>query len=471
MLVRSLNPKYSKKYLKQSNNKKPLPDTWSEFAPLTKIRSGSGIVPFNFYSYQKTLVEQIENHSTTVITKSRQLGLTELILNYFLFHACKNPGYLAVVFSKCQADTSNLAKRVRRQLESLIDYAEPETNSVTDIQILNGGRILFRNSTPNGSRGLESVSHILFDEASFVDDIEEIYKSAIPCTTAVGKDAKIIILSTPNGQSGWYWDKLTNNNGDRDILQICEDIKTEKIAPTQYWTDENGWLKFITHWLAHPKYSQEKETYLKQIQQQFELPMEVVEQEYNLSFTSSATNVFDVATVKNAAMGSYREFEEDAIYYMGLDSSSLASANGDYTVLAVLQEIDNVYHFVKMYRRRNQSSQIYMYQASELIEQYDPIKVAIETNGGGQLFLDSLQAQNTSIQFQAIKTTSVSKPLMIRKLNYALEKGLLILPDDRVVIEEFLSFRQNGQKMEAQSGKNDDIVMSLAFAVDSLPIW
>ena len=218
---------------RQTVSKKGLPDNWYDFACLCDIRSGASVIKFVPYEYQQTLIEKIKIHPTTVITKSRQLGLTETIANYFLFKASRNPGYLAVIFSKTQSDTSNIAKRIRRQIDSLYEYLETETDSLTDIQIKGGGRILFRNSTPNGARGLESVSDILYDEASFVEEIEEIFKSSIPCTTAVGEDARIIILSTPNGQSGWYWDKLTLNNGDRDVLNICQQVREGIIDPIQ----------------------------------------------------------------------------------------------------------------------------------------------------------------------------------------------------------------------------------------------
>jgi len=46
-----------------------------------------------------------------------------------------------------------------------------------------------------------------------------------------------------------------------------------------------------------------------------------------------------------------------------------------------------------------------------------------------------------------------------------MERGELIYPDDKRIVEELLSFRKIGDKLEASSGKHDDIVMALAFAV------
>ena len=462
-----LSKRYKAKVIeaKNANNAKGLkvlPDSWIEFAKLCDIRSGSEIVKFDPYEYQKILISQIEKSPTTVITKTRQLGITETVSNYFLFKACKNRGYLAVVFSKTQADTSNIAKRIRRQIDSLYEYVETESDSLTNLEIKNGGRILFRNSTANGARGLESVSDILFDEAAFIDEIEEIYKSAIPTTTAVGDRARIIILSTPCGQSGWYWDKLSLNNGDRDVLSICQEIKKEKIAPLQYWTDKNGWCKFVLHWLAHPEFSLQKDTYLQSIKQRFELPDDVIAQEYDLSFTDSDTLVFSSELVRKCAVGQWRDREDFAIYYFGVDTSLLGD---DYTVCTILQQIQESYHLVAMYRDRKKTHQHNIYEIGKLIDLYKPIKVAIETNSSGQIYYDELSQQHLNTEFIPIKTTGSSKPAMIQKLTLTLEKGNLILPSDRHVIEEFLSFKRNGNKLEAIAGKHDDIVMSLAFAV------
>ena len=470
MIRRSLTIKNKRKLSgskSKASVKKELPNNWYDFACLCDIRSGASVTKFVPYEYQKTLIEQIKIHPTTVIAKTRQLGITETIANYFLFKASSNPGYLAVIFSKTQSDTSNIAKRIRRQIDSLYEYLETETDSLTDIQIHGGGRILFRNSTPNGARGLESVSDILYDEASFVEEIEEIFKSSIPCTTAVGEDARIIILSTPNGQSGWYWDKLTLNNGDRDVLKICQQVREGLISPVQSWTDSNGWCKFILHWLGHPKFSLNPDTYLQSIKARFELPEDVIQQEYNLSFTDSDTLVFSSEIIRKNAFASWEDYQPGSIYYLGIDTSLLGN---DFTVVTILKEVGDRYELVKLYRERKKTHEYNIYRIGELIEEYQPIKVGIEVNSSGQIYYEQLSGEHLNVDFEAVKTTASSKPKMINRLSLALEKGLINYPNDKIIIEEFLSFRQNGVKLEAIQGKHDDIIMSLAFAVTVLPL-
>lgn len=266
---------------------------WADFARQTKIRSGRNIVPFDPYDYQILVSDLIDSHYATVITKVRQLGLTELVASKFLFKAVNNPAYLAVVFSKTEADTNNIAKRVRQMA---LSHPEIEllSDSVQEIAIRNGGRILFKPSTINAGRSLESVSDILFDECAFVRDISEIYGAALPSTSMVGDDARIIILSTPNGKSGFYYDQLASNNGDRDILKICKQVREGEIAPVQHWTDEEGWCKVVLHWRAHPIYSKVS-GFLDRIKKKMRITEAQLQREYNLSFDDAEeTPVIDM---------------------------------------------------------------------------------------------------------------------------------------------------------------------------------
>jgi hypothetical protein len=88
MLINGLDfiqPSTRAKIATKGNSKnKPLPSNWAEFARLTEIRSGDGIVRFNPYPYQVSLVSAIESHKLTVVGKSRQLGISETVCNYFL---------------------------------------------------------------------------------------------------------------------------------------------------------------------------------------------------------------------------------------------------------------------------------------------------------------------------------------------------------------------------------------------------
>ena len=127
---------------------------------------------------------------------------------------------------------------------------------------------------------------------------------------------------------------------------------------------------------------------------------------------------------------------------------------------------DGKYSLVHLYRKRQQTSDYHQYQISEIIERYKPTKVAIEVTGGvGQIYLEQLSRQHPNVAFESIRTTGDSKQAMIYNLLLELEKEAIIYPANSPLIEELLSFRKNGKKLEASQGKHDDCILSACFAL------
>lgn len=472
MIIRPISPRARRRIKPGPGVEGPgisVPDTWADFAPLTQIRSGTKVIPFIPYDYQKVLIDCVESNFATVVAKTRQLGVTETIANYFLWKAVRNPGYVAVVLSKGFADTSNIAKRIRVMANSLAPIGLTlENDNLTDMKISGGGRILFRPSTPNGVRGLESVSDLLFDESAFVETIDQIYTSAIPSTEMVGEDARLIFLSTPNGKSGFYWDRLALGNGDKNVEEICESVKDGSIEPLQYWIDENGWCKFILHWRAHPIYGANP-NYLEDIRKRKQLSESAVQQEYNLSFNESDVIVFPADLIRANAIGNYEKSRNDRAYYVGIDTSTVGD---DYTVCIVLAEFENRYSVAKLYRKRKMSMDFNIDQFLQIFEDYRPVKIGIEITGGtGQVYLEQLAKNWGEARIEAIRTTGDSKPQMIDRLLLALEKRTLVYPPGPIT-DEMLGYRRTGpnlNKLEASPGGHDDCVMALSFALTVSP--
>jgi hypothetical protein len=118
-----------------------------------------------------------------------------------------------------------------------------------------------------------------------------------------------------------------------------------------------------------------------------------------------------------------------------------------------------------MYRKRKQTSELNIFKVSELINKYDPVKIGIECNAGGQLYYERLVSLHPDKTIEGIKTTAQSKPVMIGRILLAMEQQVLIVPNDRIIIDEFLSFRNVEGKLSAISGKHDDIIMTLGFCL------
>lgn len=443
-------------------------EPWKEFAAKTLIRSGRELVPFVPYDYQVQLVEQIEKHYGTVAIKTRQMGFTELVASYFLWQAKDDPGFLAVIFSKNADDTKNIARRVRVMSVSHPSI-ELETENLHDLKLKNGGRLVFKPSTTNAARGLESVSAILFDEAAFVPEIEEIYSSALPSTEMLGEAAKVIILSTPNGQSGFYWDRVAEMNGDINVLELCQKVRDGEVDPIQTWTDAAGWCKFLVHWKAHPIY-RDRPNYLLEQKNTKRLTEAQVQREYNLSFTEGTAQVFPHQYIDAAECGSWQAPVGSLYrpsYIMGIDPSF---GGEDYFTVQVYKVDSKPYQLVAEFREHLKTKDYYIAHAIDLIDAYKPQYVACEMNGGGSLILQELVEKRPSTAMKEVRTTNQSKIVNTDRLTLMLERGELEMPVGCALAEEMRQFIEITNRTStvrirsAPSGKNDDAVMACAIA-------
>ena len=442
---------------------------WESFARKCQIRSGRSLVPFIPYDWQREFLAQLHKHNGMVLCKTRQLGATEFIGNWLLWNAVNDPGFVAVVFSRTQSDSSDIARRVREMIVTLPHLAF-ETNNTKDLVVKGGGRIIFKASTPNAARGIPSVAVVVFDESAFVDGIELIYASAQPATAMLGDKAKTILMSTPNGQQGFYWEMLTEGVSPDEILSICRKIRDDEIEPIYHWSD-NGWCKFFVHWKTHPVYGSDP-NYLESVRIRQKLTEAQLQREYNLNFEEAVNTLYPAELVNRASRGMYQN-PMGRKYIMGLDP---AFGGEDYFCLTVWDVTTMPYQLVKMYRENNKSKDYNIQSAADIINRYRPIVVGCEVNSGGRLILEDLIKKLPWCRFEAVSTTESSKIMATDRLLLLLERDMIVYPSDSELKSELLAFGETitgvRRKREARYG-HDDAVMSaaIAFSSYSVPIF
>lgn len=447
------------KYFNAETTELNTPTSWVDFARKCKIRSGGNVVNFNPYDYQIDLVNLMLERSVCIV-KSRQLGISETITCFMLWRACLNPGYLGLVFSKTQTDSSLLARRMKRMIESL--GLQTTTENISDIEIKGKGRILFRNSKPDSARGIESVVDCFLDELAFLETGKEVYDALAPAMQMVGDKARVFAVSTPNGKSGFFWDLLNSNNGELDLELLCVGVSSGVTKPFQSWVDSGGWAKVLIHWKTHPVYGGNP-NFLQDIHEKQKLSWTTIKQEYDLSFQESEANYFSADIIRNCAIGNDEEYLENEFYFVGVDT---ATTGNDYCVAVVLKVVNNCFSLVNLYRKRHQTSEYHLYHIGNLIKEYSPVATGIEVTGGtGQVYLESLQSNLIFSKFHAIKTTGDSKPVMLDRLKLLLEKQRFIYSENNPIVDELLNFKRVEGKLEAAQGKHDDVIMSVAFAL------
>ena len=182
-------------------------------------------VPFKLFPRQIELLNSFVNYSNTVAVKHRQAGITTVasawVTGQCVFASKKSPETVLCIGNKLDISQQLLEKmgvfldQVPRWFWGN-DYYSPDPSSPKNkksiyksrnkqfIELFNGCRIYARSSGENAARGISAVSILIFDEAAFIQNGLSVYAQAVAATASV-KDAKILMISTPNGKDQLYY--------------------------------------------------------------------------------------------------------------------------------------------------------------------------------------------------------------------------------------------------------------------------
>jgi hypothetical protein len=459
---------------------------WENFAPSTLIRSGMNMVPFVPYVMQVLVIKLLQRYRGAVIVKTRQLGITEVIASWMLYKMVCSAAYAGALFSKRQEDTSNIARRVA--LMAATGAVELASESGMRIATPTGGQLWFMSSAEQGARSLESIHDLLFDEAAFVPRLDRLYGAASPTQNVVGENARTIFVSTPNGKQGLFWELLNASNPPgTDIISICADVRdgvlyAHELPGFYYFVDEAGWVKIFIHWRAHPVYGAQPD-YLDVVRRRDKLDEETLQREYNLNFADAAAQVFSSELMGAALVGAWDEakWPEEASpgtfapqaarpgrrYGCGVDTNL---GGDDYFVVGILDITTYPYRLVAMVRQARETTLHNLEKLLALWDVYRPQYCAIETNNGGQIYLEQAILARPQGAFVGVNTNRHSKPVHIGLLKLFMERGHLQLPPEPVIRDELRSFMRRPDGSMSGEGMSDDIVMMLGIAVSQLDI-
>jgi len=438
-----------------------IPDTWHEFCSNIYMRSGGGMRQFVPYKYQILLEGLIRKYNNITVVKSRQLGTTQMLISLFLYEAIKNPAYVASAFMRNDDDAIAINQRIRRLVEQTEIPLATEENKL--IRLANGAEIRTHNSGKEGNRSADSVCALLFDEAAFQRNIKSIYAASTASTILTGDSAKIIVVSTPSAKSGWYWDLLTENNGDRDVEEICKVVGEGQLysddLPGFYWfEDELGGCKVFIHWKCHPVYSQWPD-FVDRMAKKYKLDSADAEREFNLVFHDPAIEVFSAESIIDAE-NAFEEPEDKSKCSVGLYVSETYS-----TAVAL---IDNV--VIKSISEKNPSANTAIGLISRISDEYSISSIVLKRADGGEEIARRLRLQHS--QARIIDIPKSEYPNAIASLSVLLDERQINIPKyknplrDSPIAKHLRDFRRQDNKLGSlQKDKRDDCAWALAFAV------
>jgi len=181
----------------------------------------------------------IANSDRTVIIKSRQVGMTSIALDIALTEASTKKDFIVVYFTKTMMDASLVYRKAIKQITA--PYTK--TSSQHGISFEGFGTIYFLPRTITKPILGKRIGLALFDEAAFMDDLDQVLKLVYPAAD------KLVLFSTPYLKKGVFYEAI--NSGEPDLKvrlkAICDGDGFE------IW-QTGGWTKIAFHYKANPSY-------------------------------------------------------------------------------------------------------------------------------------------------------------------------------------------------------------------------
>lgn len=199
-----------------------------------------GTIKFETYPFQDKCIKSFRQHLFNIVLKSRQLGLSTVTAAYVvhmaLFNRDKNILCIATKLSIAQ----NFIKKVATILDNLPPWMmlSGYKKNEQEIKFDNGSNIKAVPTTDDAGRS-EALSLLVVDEAAIIRNFGEIWPALFPTLSEGGA---AIILSTPNGAGGQYYDLWTE--------AITNGLNDNSVGA-------NGFHPIKLLWDVHPEHDQD----------------------------------------------------------------------------------------------------------------------------------------------------------------------------------------------------------------------
>jgi hypothetical protein len=429
-----------------------------------------GRVIFNLYPFQGKVLTLWKDNPYSIVLKSRQLGISTLAAGYSLwlmtFHKDKN----ILCLSKTQETARNMVTKVKFMYDNLPSWLKvpTEENNKLSIRLNNGSQVKAKSSNSDSARS-EAVSLLIIDEAAFIDNIEDTWASAQQ-TLATGGGA--IVLSTPYGTGNWFhqtW--VSAENAENDFLPI-------KLPWYVHPERDEAWRKRQDELLGDPRLaSQECDC-------DFSTSGDIVF--YNEWLEFILTTTIQEPVERRGVDQNYWVWEQPDYSRDYMVVADVARGDGkDHSAFHVIDVATNIQ--VAEYKGQLPPKD-FGYFLVGVASEYNQALLVVENANIGWATIDAVIERDYKNLYYSPKTEALTvdsyfnkyensdtvtpgftmslrtRPLVINKLREFVGDRSVTIRSKRLVEEMKVFIWRNG-RAEAQSGYNDDLVMSFGIGM------
>ena len=454
-------------------------------------------IPFKLNKAQSYVYENLGHRN--LIPKDRQRGVTSFILALFLARCLLYQNRTCVVIAHEKAP----AQKMLRQLKYYIRTAAlPEipidVDNKNEISFPGTNSFFYIGSAENDDFGRgDRITDLHCSEVAFWSNPQEKTKGLFQ---AVPRTGTIVLESTGNGIE-WFCNRVKRaaaKPGREKVLwfggfvsseeyrvNLTEEEKKDIIESLDPEIEED--VLYNDYGLTPGQIAWRREKLeeldydLASFKQEYPLILEDCFQQKGFSFFHKVnykpTKLWKVSTVdpdlkwiKKYADLAYKS-DVNLTFVMGVDVGG--GVGGDSSVIQIICLEENKQ--VATYKTNNVPPDIFAQRIAEVGRIYNFPIVVVESNNHGLTTLSYLKdlypkdciykdKSSSNIVDLGMRTTKLTKPLMIGNLRRTLAEGMVIHSEE--TLSELNTFIEKGSgKLEAQDGYHDDEVMALAMAV------
>lgn len=316
-------------------------------------------VNFKVFPHQEQVINALEEHKEVLVSKYRQAGITTLI-NFFLSNKINYIPDTKVAF------IANNLSTARKNLKQTYDFIKNKPDFLrTGMGEKNDkGHKIFENrsecqafaANEDGVRGF-SPNYIFIDEAAFLENGDEFWKTAIGSLSAGGK---VIMVSTPNGLDATYYQTYKNalegNNNfkvvtlnwyddprfNKDLIWYKGDEILRNVNPERHEElIQNGYKPWST-WFGEQckKYNNDSKKIAQELENNFlgsggnMITTDHIQRHENSYVKDPISEEGD-----NKDIWIFKEYDKSKNNIMGLDIST--GSGNDYSTMNILEYDEN----------------------------------------------------------------------------------------------------------------------------------
>lgn len=434
-----------------------------------------GLIPFILYNYQRRVIQDYDNFRFNMISKFRQGGLTTVTVLWGLWRCLFKLDQQIMTISKTDREATTAGDIARRAMEYLPTWMVPVlTENNKHEKSFSDTDSVLKFHTPMAARG-KSMTILIVDEAAFVENMEEHWAALYP---TINMGGACIVISTVHGMGNWYEQEYHKAEAGENQFHVID---------LDYWEhpeyNHPDWIESTRRNLGIKKWRQEIERSFLGSGDTF-ISTEIVgeldqytrdKRPLKISMGQWSNKIIDKKLDwEDGAFWQWKKPIEAREYILSADAAEGVGDAGDNSAFQVIDamSLEQVAEFY--------SNNIPPREFTKVLHligtYYNKATLVVEREKYGVTILDMLEKDlgYENIYYEligkqhkpGIKPEKNKRAQYLEVLQHRLESRHLKVNSRRFVSElNTFMFNPITKRVQAQTGKHDDLIMAMCMAL------